>query len=58
MSEHPGTQVAATDLETGENDVVTIKDDYVVICDGNRYIDGIQIYPGTGTAIITVKVKR
>lgn len=31
-----------------------IKNDFVVICAGNRYVDGVQAYPN-GTQVVTVK---
>ena len=52
-----GTRVTATDLDCGESETVVIENDYLVICDGDRYVDGVQVYPGTGTAVITVKRK-
>lgn len=56
MSErNVGTRVTATDMTTGESSTVEIFNDYVVIADGDRYIDGIQVWPKTGTAVITVK---
>jgi hypothetical protein len=50
-----GTRVTCEDVETGESESEVIENDYLVVCDGDRYIDGIQIYSGTGTAVITVK---
>lgn len=49
-----GTRVTAVDLDSGESETVEIENDYLVICDGDRYIDGIQVY-ANGTAVITVK---
>ena len=50
-----GTRVTCTDVETGDSETVEIKNDYVVICDGDRYVHTTQVYPGPGTAIITIK---
>ena len=55
MSDGAGIRVTVTDLDTGESDSAVIKDDYVVICDGDRYVSGIRVHPTTGTAVITVK---
>lgn len=49
-----GTRVTATDLATGERQSVEITNDYVVITDGDRYIDSAQIY-ANGTAVVTIK---
>lgn len=50
-----GTSVTATDVDTGESETKVIENDFVVICDGDRYIDGVQAYPGTGTQVVTIK---
>jgi hypothetical protein len=50
-----GTRVTCEDLETGETQSVIIRDDYVVICDGRAYVDGIQAWGKSGTQQITVK---
>ena len=52
-----GTEVTCRDVDTGESETQRIENDYLVVCDGNRYIDGVQAYPGTGTHIITIKVR-
>lgn len=52
-----GTRVTATNLATGESQTVELRDDYVVVCDGDRYVDGMQIY-GNGTVVVTLKLGR
>ena len=52
-------KVTVTDPASG--DVLAekvIDDDYVILCAGNRYVDGIQQYPKAGTTVITVKTDR
>lgn len=53
-----GTRITCEDVDTGESEAKVIENDWLVICDGDRYVDGIQVYPGTGTAVITVKRRR
>lgn len=50
-----GTRVVCTDLETGESEEAVITNDYVVITDGVCYVDGMQLYPKAGTAVVTIK---
>lgn len=49
-------RVTCTDPETGDSETQEITNDYIVVCAGNHYVDGIQHYPGTGTTVITIKV--
>lgn len=49
-----GTEVTATDLDTGESETVRIENDYLIITDGNRYLDGVQVY-ANGTAVVTIR---
>lgn len=50
-----GTRVVATDLATGESEEQVVRDDYVVVTDGDRYVDSVQLYPKSGTAVVTIK---
>ena len=50
----PGTRVTCTDVDTGESESAVIENDYVVITDGNRYVDGFQQY-ANGTVVVTIK---
>lgn len=49
-----GTRVTATDVSTGESESVVIENDFIVITDGTRYLDGVQVY-GNGTTVVTIK---
>ncbi len=49
-----GIKVTVEDLETGDEDATTIWDDYVLVCAGDVYLDGIQKY-GNGTVVLTLK---
>lgn len=52
-------KVTVTDPDTGE--VLgerTLENDYVIICAGSRYLDGVQQYPAKGTTVLTVKTRR
>lgn len=48
-------RVTIEDLKTGDKEVVEFGDDYLLICAGRTYEDGIQVYPTKGTHVITVK---
>lgn len=50
-----GTRVTATDLASGDSESVDIIDDYVLICDGDRYLSDVQVAPNTGTVVLTVR---
>ena len=50
-----GTEVTCRDVETGETESAVIENDYIVITDGNRYVDGIVAYPKSGTVVVTIK---
>jgi len=54
VSEREGTRVTAEDIVTGEREERIILNDYVLIVDGDRYIDGIQAH-ANGTHVLTVK---
>lgn len=48
-------RVTVTDLLTGESETAEVGDNYILVCAGSAYRDGIQIYPTKGTHVITVK---
>lgn len=48
-------RVTAEDLETGERLVSEVDNDYVLICAGDRYLDGVVTYLKSGTVVLTVK---
>lgn len=56
MSDGNGTRVTAESLD-GEDELLVrvIKDDYNLVTDGDCEVTGIQVYPGTGTHVITVR---
>lgn len=53
-----GTRVTCTDVDTGESETAVVTNDYVVICDGDTYLDGIQAYPKSGTVVLTIKRRK
>ena len=52
-----GTEVTCRDVDTKFSATRVIENDYMVITDGNRYIDGLVVH-ANGTHIITVKVRK
>lgn len=54
----PGTRVTCTDIDTGDTESRVIENDYVVICDGNRYVDAVSSYPKAGTVVVTIKTRK
>lgn len=49
-------QVTITDPDSGEVLAEKLLDnDYLVVCAGNRYVDGVQAYPTKGTVVVTIK---
>lgn len=52
-----GIRVVVKDLETGDRYEATIKDDYVLICDGTCYLDGTQA-SANGTHVLTIKGRK
>lgn len=50
-----GTEVTSRDLDAGQSQTVTIKDDYVLVTDGDCTVTGVQSYPESGTHVITVR---
>lgn len=57
MSSTPKIRVTVEDLATGEKESADILDDYILICAGSYYQDGIQVY-ANGTHVITVKKEK
>jgi hypothetical protein len=51
-----GTQVTATDIDSGESESVTICNDYVIVADGSCTYT-VQAH-ANGTHVITVKGRR
>lgn len=49
-----GTEVTCRDTETGETEVITIEDDWLLITDGVYDLAHVNHY-ANGTSIITVK---
>lgn len=58
MSDDKGIRVTCTDLATGESESQEIWNDYLIITAGNRYVSGVQWYPGKGTAVVTIKTEH
>lgn len=54
MSAGKGTKVTARSLDDGSEESRVIKDDFIVICDGDAYISHIQA-SANGTQVVTVK---
>lgn len=54
MSER-GIRVTVEDLATGDTETKVIRDDWVLICDGRVYLDGLQEWPKSGTVQLTIK---
>lgn len=56
MSDGSGTQVTAHNIDNpAETESKVIKDDYNLVCDGDCYVAHVQVYPKSGTHVITVK---
>lgn len=53
--EEKGVLVTVEDRKAGTIETVKVQDDYLLITQGNRYLDGIQSYPTTGTTVLTIK---
>lgn len=56
LTTEPGTTVTAT--ADGDTQTATIRDNYVLICDGTAYVASTQVHrkdDGTVTHVITVK---
>jgi hypothetical protein len=54
VSEGAGTKVTSVDLDSGEEEVATIKDDFVIVCDGDCRVSHMTIHRN-GTVQITIK---
>lgn len=54
-----GIRVTCKDL-SGEQETssIIIDDDYVCVCAGSCYVDNTQMYPGTGTHVLTIKGRK
>lgn len=51
--------VTVRDNKTGETETRDVADnDYLLICTGGCYEAGIQVYPKSGTHVITIKGQR
>lgn len=52
-------RVTVEDIETGDTDTAEVPEgDYLIICHDPCYEAGIQVYPRTGTHVITVKGRK
>jgi hypothetical protein len=49
-----GTKVTCMDVDTGDSESAVICDDYVLVTDGNVYLDSVQKH-ANGTTVLTVK---
>ena len=54
----PGTRVTCTDIDTGDTKTRVIENDYVVICDGDKYIYGLAVNTQPGTVVVTIKTRK
>lgn len=45
-----GIRVTVTDLDNGDTETAEIENDYILICDGNRYLADVQVAKNTGAA--------
>lgn len=50
----PGTRVTCEDLDTGESESAEIHDDWLLICDGDRYLHHVNCH-ANGTVVLTIK---
>jgi len=49
-------RIVVTDLVTGESETKDLPpDDYLVICGAERYVANTQVYPRTGSHVLTIK---
>lgn len=53
-----GTRVTCEDVETGATQSAVIANDYVLIVDGDRYLDQTQIHPTTDTVVLTIRRRK
>ena len=50
--------MTCTDIDTGDTETTVIEDDYVIVCDGNKYIDGYTVNARPGTVVATIKTRK
>lgn len=55
MSDGTGTEVTSRDLDSGDSQSVTIKDDYTLVTDGDCVVSHIAAYARAGTHVITIR---
>ena len=53
-----GTRVTSTDPDSGDTETVVIENGYVVVCDGDKYIDGFTVNTRPGTVVVTIKTRK
>lgn len=53
-TDHPGTEVTCRDLLTGESESAIVRNDYVLVTDGDCYLANVQEY-ANATVVLTVK---
>jgi hypothetical protein len=54
VSQGKGTKVTSIDLDTGEGEASTIKDDFVIVCDGDCHISSMNVHRN-GTVQLVIK---
>lgn len=54
MSEGKGIRVTVRDLNTGEEEVTEVVDDWLLTTAGDFYLHGVQKYKN-GTVVLTIK---
>jgi hypothetical protein len=50
-------RITVTDLETGEEEAVEIRDDYLLVCVGDCYVSHTNVH-ANGTHILTIKESK
>lgn len=55
MTPEQGIRVTVEDLKTGETETKVICNEWLLICDGAVYLDGLQEWPKSGTVQLTIK---
>lgn len=51
------TDITYEDTVTGQSDSASIENDFMVIVDGDTYVDGYKIY-ANGTVVLTIKKRK
>jgi hypothetical protein len=51
------TEIFYEDTVTGAGDAFTIENDFMIIVDGDTYVDGYQTY-SNGTVVLTIKKRK